>query len=179
MKVGCLWGFQLEHIFNCQDTDLPSPHPPLAFKTDLPQRAGEGFSYMPRLILTCHWQVGTREFPAPFEAFNLQKGKTIKVPVLLGRREGPAATLQLWHVRFSITKKWQLCTWAYTNLRFPSCSSMLQHKFIFALPAQTLPGISTLFLCLSVPPSASFRVTGNSHSIFPIPSPHYFAKCSH
>lgn len=155
MKVVCLRGFQLEHIFNCQDTDLPSPHPPPAFKTDLPQRAGEGFSYMPWLILTCHWQVGTREFPAPSEAFNLQKEKTIKVLVLLGRREGPAATLQLWHIRFSITKKWQFCTWAYTNLRLTSCSSMLQHKFILTFPAQTLPGISTLFICLSVHPSES------------------------
>jgi len=114
VKVVYSWGFQLEHIFSCQDTDLPPPHPPPAFKTDLPQRAGEGFSSMPWLILTCHWQVGTREFPALSEAFNLQKEKTIKVLVLLGRREGPAATLQLWHARFYITKKWLFCMWAYT-----------------------------------------------------------------
>ena len=124
---------------------------------------------MPWLILTCHWQVGTREFPAPFEAFNLQEEKTIKVLVLLGRREGPAATLQRWHIRFSITKKWQFCMWVYTNLRFPSCSSMLQHKFICTLPAQTLPGTSTLFLCLSV--CLSFSIF-QSHREFPFHFPH-------
>lgn len=59
--------------------------------------------------------------------------------------------------------------WAYTNLRLPSCSSMLQHKFIFTLPVQTLPGISTLFLCLSVCPSFSIF---QSHREFPFYFPH-------
>lgn len=166
MKLASSWCFELQHIFNHQDTDLPFPHPSPAFKSDLPQRAGEGFSYMPWLILTCHWQVGTREFPAPSEAFNLLREKTIKVLVLLGRREGPAATLQLWHIKFYITKKR-----SDNSLCGLTLTSTLQHKFIFTLPAQTLPGISILFLCLSVHPS--FRVIGNSHSICPIsfPSP--------
>lgn len=54
---------------------------------------------------------------------------------------------------------------------------MLQHRFIFTLSAQTLPEISTFFLCLSACPF--LRVTLNSHSIFPNLSPHLFTKFSH
>lgn len=123
---------------------------------------------------------GHQGIPCSTEAFNLQKEKTIKVLVLLGRREGPAASPKLWHVQFYITKKWQFCMWAYTNLRCPSCSSIFQHKFTFILPAQTLPGISTLFLCLPV--CLSFSIFQSHREFpfhFPVPPPHLFTKHSH
>lgn len=52
---------------------------------------------------------------------------------------------------------------------------MLQHRFVFTLPAQTLPEISTFFfVCLSLPQSPT-EFTFH----FPIPSAHLFTKCSH
>lgn len=169
MKLVSLWCFQLQHIFNCQDTDLPSPHPSPAFKNDLPQRAGEGFSYMPWLILTCHWQVGTREFPAPSEAFNLLREKTIKVLVLLGRREGPTAILQLWHVKFYITKKRSdnsLCGLTLTS----TFSSMLQREFILhSSSTNTAWNFYCFFVCL-------FLL--QSHRELPIHLPHSIPQTS-
>lgn len=110
------------------------------------------------------------------QGFQFMERKTIKVLILLERREGPAVTLQLWQIRFYITKK---RTILYVGLQWFSIFHLLASYYSTGLHSLFQHKHCLKFLSFSLFACPSLRVTQNLLSILPIPSAHLFTKCSH